>query len=234
MALFAIGDLHLPGHLDKPMDVFGQHWDRHFDSISENWTRLITKDDTVLIPGDVSWAMQMPDAMDDLYAIAALPGRKLILRGNHDYWWSSISKLRSALPEGMYAVQNDAIVMPEAIICGTRGWNVPLEGEADYQNDDKIYQRELLRLRMSLDAAQRLKAKEDKPIVAMLHFPPIYQGLSTTGFSDILEEYQVPYAVYGHLHGAGIKNGFNGEHGGTRYQLASCDALGFCPIRIMP
>lgn len=233
MSLFAIGDLHLPGHLDKPMDVFGQHWDRHFDVITENWLQKITDADTVLLPGDLSWAMQQEQAMDDLMAIARLPGRKLILRGNHDYWWSSISKLRSALPTSMQAIQNDALVMPEAIVCGTRGWNIPDENDPASQNDVKIYQRELLRLSLSLEEATRLQNQEDKPIVAMLHFPPIYSDLRETGFSGLLEQYHVPYAVYGHLHGLGIRNGFTGEHNGVQYHLVSCDALEFSPAYIL-
>ena len=102
MSIFAIGDLHLPGHAQKPMDVFGSHWDRHFETISDHWRRMVTSEDVVLIPGDISWAMQLEEALDDLRAIAALPGRKLLLRGNHDYWWSSLSKLRAALPQGMF------------------------------------------------------------------------------------------------------------------------------------
>lgn len=233
MAVFAIGDLHLPGHLDKPMDVFGQQWDRHFDSIERNWRSAVSPGDIVLVPGDLSWAMQMDKAMDDLRAIAALPGLKLILRGNHDYWWSSISKLRAALPESMKAIQNDAVYTPEAVVCGTRSWSLPMEGDEAYDSDMKLYQREIIRLRLSLEAGARLSRETGKPLIAMTHFPPLYSDCKPTGFSELIEEYRVPIAVYGHLHGAGIKNAFIGEHGGTKYSLVSCDAIDFCPIRVL-
>ena len=125
MAVFAIGDLHLPGHEKKPMDVFGSHWDRHFETISDHWRQLISQEDIVLIPGDISWAMQLAQAADDLNAIAALPGRKLLLRGNHDYWWNSLSKLRAVLPEGMFAFQNDGILLDVLVFCGTLCLNLP-------------------------------------------------------------------------------------------------------------
>ena len=125
MSVFAIGDLHLPGHAEKPMDVFGSHWDRHFETISENWRAKITHEDIVLIPGDISWAMQLSDAADDLAASGELPGTKLLLRGNHDYWWSSLSKLRAALPKSMHVIQNDAMLLDGRVFCGTRGWTFP-------------------------------------------------------------------------------------------------------------
>ena len=148
MAVFAIGDLHLPGHQQKPMDVFGSHWDRHFETISENWRRLIAPEDIVLIPGDISWAMQLAQAVDDLNDIAALPGRKLLLRGNHDYWWSSLAKIKAVLPAGMTVIQNDAATMDGHVFCGTRGWVFPTQQAALSPEDEKIYQRELLRLRL--------------------------------------------------------------------------------------
>ena len=156
MAIYAIGDLHLPGHQEKPMNVFGDHWDRHFDVIRENWLSMVSPEDVVLIPGDISWAMQLEEARDDLMQIAALPGRKLLLRGNHDYWWNSISKVRALLPENMYAIQNDALALDGVVYCGTRGWNIPGEGQPTDPQDVKIFQRELLRLEMSLQQAEKL------------------------------------------------------------------------------
>ena len=121
MSIFAIGDLHLPGHAQKPMDVFGSHWDRHFDVIRENWLSMVAPEDVVLIPGDISWAMLFEEAMIDIRSIAELPGQKVLLRGNHDYWWSSVSRLRAALPKGMYALQNDAIAVDGvAVVSGDR------------------------------------------------------------------------------------------------------------------
>jgi len=230
MSVFAIGDLHLPGHAQKPMDVFGSHWDRHFETISENWRKKITAQDVVLIPGDISWAMQLGDALDDLNAIGELPGAKLLLRGNHDYWWSSLSKLRAVLPEGMHVIQNDAMRIGGHVFCGTRGWNFPTPQQPLGAQDEKVYQRELMRLRMSLDQARKLDGGN---ITVMLHFPPLFADGVGTAFTDILEEYAVKRVVYGHLHGAGIKIAFEGERNGVDYRLVSCDALDFCPVKIM-
>ena len=230
MSVFAIGDLHLPGHEQKPMDVFGSHWDRHFETISENWRRKITAEDIVLIPGDISWAMQLSEAQDDLNAIGGLPGTKLLLRGNHDYWWSSLSKLRAVLPEGMHVIQNDAVCFGGHVFCGTRGWNFPTPQQPLGAQDEKVYQRELMRLRMSLDQAKKLQGED---LTVMLHFPPLFADGVSTAFTEILEEYAVDRVVYGHLHGAGIKIGFVGEREGIDYHLVSCDALGFDPIVII-
>ena len=229
MSVFAIGDLHLPGHEQKPMDVFGSHWDRHFETISEHWRAAITDEDVVLIPGDISWAMQLSQAADDLNAIACLPGTKLLLRGNHDYWWSSLSKLRAALPPSMHVIQNDAMCIGGHVFCGTRGWNFPTPQQALDEQDEKVYRRELMRLRMSLDQARKLGGED---VTVMLHFPPLFADGIGTAFTEILEEYQVDHVVYGHLHGLGIKIGFEGEREGIQYHLVSCDALGFHPKKI--
>ncbi len=227
MSIFAIADLHLPGGSEKPMDVFGVHWDRHFDTIRNHWQNLVADDDIVLIPGDISWAMQLHQAADDLQSIAALPGRKVLLRGNHDYWWSSITRVRALLPEGMYALQNDALALDGFVFCGTRGWVFPTEGNPLLEQDQKIYQRELLRLGLSLEEAGRKGMPGDT--VVLMHFPPLLADGVGTAFSSMLEEAGVGDVVYGHLHGAGIKNGFTGMHNGVRYHLTSCDAIDFSP-----
>jgi hypothetical protein len=231
MRLFAIGDLHLPGGDDKPMDVFGPQWDRHFLRIQENWQKLIEDEDTVLIPGDISWAMQLEDARADLEAIGSLPGRKIICKGNHDYWWNSISRVRSILPPSITAVQHSAADLGEAVACGTRGWLIPTkETPLDAQNE-KIFLREAERLRLALDAAKHMAG--ERPLVVMMHYPPLLEAETDTLFTSILEEYRVHTVVYGHLHGAGIQIGYNGEHNGIRYHLVSCDSIGFCPKEIL-
>ena len=139
--LFAIGDLHLPGGDDKPMNVFGDHWDDHFERISEDWRARVGEDDTVLIPGDISWAMQLEHAIPDLHAIGELPGKKVILKGNHEYWWSSITKVRANLPAGMKALQYDALDIGEAVVCGTRLWNLPTRDNALKPEDQHIFDR---------------------------------------------------------------------------------------------
>lgn len=227
MNIFAISDLHLPAQ-EKPMDVFGAHWENHFEKISQDWREKVTDEDIVLLPGDLTWAMRLEDAMEDLRRVGELPGRKIILRGNHDYWWGGIGQVRRALPEGMYAVQNDAMELDGYIFAGTRGWTLP--GSEATRDDLKIYERERLRMDMSLKAARRLSS--DKPLVVMMHYPPFSQACE--GFVDILGQYGVDICVYGHLHGAGLQYGFNGERDGIIYHQVSCDGLDFRLRRIIP
>lgn len=230
MRLFAIGDLHLPGGDDKPMDVFGPQWDRHFLRIRENWQKLVGDEDVVLIPGDISWAMQLEEARTDLEEIGSLPGRKIICKGNHDYWWNSISRVRSILPASMTALQHSAADLGSAVVCGTRGWLIPTgETPLDPQNE-KISRREAERLRLALDAAKALA--DGRPLIVMMHYPPLLEAETDTLFTTVLEEYGVHTVVYGHLHGAGIQIGFNGEHNGICYHLVSCDSINFCPKEI--
>lgn len=228
MAIFAIGDLHLPGNSAKPMDVFGAHWDHHMDTIRENWLAMVKPSDTVLIPGDISWAMQLDDARDDLRMIAELPGTKVLLRGNHDYWWSSISRLRAVLPEGMIALQNDSIELGGAAVCGTRGWTFPTVQFPLDEQETKVYRRELIRLQITLEAA----GKHGLPVIAMTHYPPLLTDYRDTEFTAIMEQYGVKLCVYGHLHGIGIRSGFTGMHNGVEYRLVSCDSIDFSPVKV--
>ena len=230
MSLWAIGDLHLPGGQEKPMDIFGPQWDRHFDRIADNWRESVKPEDTVLIPGDISWAMTMDQAREDLQAIGELPGRKVMIRGNHDYWWSGISRVREALPEGMFALQQDALDLGDGVVCGTRGWMIPTEETPLKEADAKIYRRELQRLELALDAASRMAA--GRPVIVMLHYPPLYQNQRSSGFTERMRAAGVRVCVYGHLHGAGIAAGFCGEEDGVRYELTSCDSQGFAPRKI--
>ena len=225
MRLYAIGDLHLPGGQEKPMDVFGEHWEGHFDRIAADWRERVTADDVVLIPGDTSWAMQLSDALPDLNAISELPGRKILIKGNHDYWWGGIGQVRRALPAGMQAIQHDVVDLGDVVVTGTRGWAYPTAETPLSQEDERIFNREMIRLELALQAAQ--KAAGERPILVMLHYPPLYQQDRDTPFTSLLEKYAVHTVVYGHLHGAGIRAGFTGMWNGVRYQLASCDSLGF-------
>ncbi|MGN1369919.1 MAG: metallophosphoesterase [Aristaeellaceae bacterium] len=225
MRLFAIGDLHLPGGQEKPMDVFGDHWEDHFARIAATWRERVTAEDTVLIPGDISWAMQLEEAVPDLLAIGELPGRKLIIKGNHDYWWSGIGQVRRVLPEGMQAIQHDVVDLGDAVVTGTRGWAYPTAEASLSPEDERIFRREMIRLELALQAAH--KAAGERPIVVMLHYPPLYQQDRDTPFTRLLEKYPVHTVVYGHLHGGGIRAGYTGEWNGIRYLLSSCDSLGF-------
>lgn len=222
--VFAISDLHLPGGDDKAMDVFGDHWQDHFQKISEDWKQKVTYRDIVLLPGDISWAMHLKDALPDLQMIGELPGIKIMLKGNHDYWWSAISQVRASLPAGFHALQNDAVEAGEMVFAGSRGWVTPgLEQEEP--DTQKIYSRELLRLEMSLQKAE--KVREDKPLIALCHFPPCSNRGEDTPVTQLLERYQVNHVVYGHLHGQACGSGFQGQKNGVYYHLTSCDCLGF-------
>ena len=228
MAVYAISDLHLPGGDVKPMDVFGEHWAGHFEKISADWRGKVGPDDVVLLPGDLSWAMTLKEAQADLDAVGALPGKKVILRGNHDYWWSAIGRVREALPEGMYAVQNDCVTLDGRLICGTRGWLIPTDQTPP--EDVKIYRRELLRLEMTLKEARRRSS--DAPLLCMMHYPPVTESLRDTEFVALLTQYGVRDLVYGHLHGASLKGAFRGEYRGIRFHQVSCDGLDFKLCRL--
>ena len=230
MRLFAIGDLHLPGGQEKPMDIFGDHWEGHFERIAKDWRDRVTDDDAVLIPGDTSWAMQLSDAVPDLQRISDLPGRKLLIKGNHDYWWGGIGQVRRALPEGVMAIQHDVADLGDVVVTGTRGWAFPTEETLLSAEDERIFNRELIRLELALSAAR--KAADGRPVLLMLHYPPLYQTERDTAFTRLIEKYPVHTVVYGHLHGAGIRAGFTGEWNGVRYMLTSCDALGFALAEI--
>ncbi|MBQ8507734.1 MAG: metallophosphoesterase [Clostridia bacterium] len=221
MAVWAISDLHLPAR-QKPMDIFGPHWANHFERIREDWLMRVQDGDIVLLPGDLTWAMHLEEAQEDLEQIGALPGKKLLLRGNHDYWWSSIGRVRRMLPEGSYALQNDSLLLDGYLFAGSRGWTIPAEpdGEGD---DARIYRRERQRLEMSLKSARQKSA--DAPIIVMMHYPPRSEGC--VGFADLLSEYGVKTVVYGHLHGAGLAGAIHGELDGITYHQVSCDGLGF-------
>lgn len=221
MAVWAISDLHLPAR-QKPMDIFGPHWQNHFERIRQDWLEKVQPEDIVLLPGDLTWAMHLEEAQEDLDRIGELPGIKLLLRGNHDYWWSSIGRVRRMLPEGCYALQNDSILLEGVLFAGSRGWTIP--GDPDGENDDaRIYRRERQRLEMSL-ANARTK-DEHAPLIAMMHYPP--RGEQMEGFADILKRFGVERVVYGHLHGAGLAGAMNGEVDGIVYHQVSCDGLDF-------
>ncbi len=225
-AVFAIADLHMPGIHDKTMDIFGEHWEGHVEKIVEDWQSRVTQEDIVLIPGDISWAMTLDEAKEDLALLGRLPGKAVLLRGNHDYWWSSISRLRANLPEGVFAIQNDAIKIDDYIFCGSRGWTYPLDNE----EDEKIYKRELERLSLSLKSMQRLR--KDEQVIALLHFPPTDVTGEDSAVTDLLEEYGVDQVVYGHLHGPGGQMSFDGAKNGIQYHFVACDALDFKLLKL--
>ena len=227
--VYAIGDLHLSLSVpNKAMDVFGAHWKDHADRIKEAWQDTVSEDDLVLIPGDVSWAMYLSDAIADLAFIGSLKGSKLLLRGNHDYWWQSVTKVRAALPKGMYALQNDVFRFGDVYICGTRGWTVPESSHFKESADRKLFERELIRLDLSLNALPK-----DVQAIGMLHFPPFSESGEPSEFAKKFAAAGVTDVVYGHLHGASHRFAFNGEYDGVRYHTVSADFLDFCPKKIL-
>lgn len=227
MAIFAIADLHLSTTSEKPMDIFGPQWALHSRRISSEWREKVSEDDTVLIPGDISWAMTLDDAVPDLDLIAHLPGTKVLIRGNHDYWWHSIGKVRNRLHSSVHALQNDAFVRDGVAIAGTRGWLLPTHPKFT-ELDEKIYNREAGRLRLSLEAA----AATELPILVMLHYPPCTNLFDDTLYTQLMEEYHVNVCVYGHLHGNAHRYRVEGEKNDVQYQLVSADYLQFSPTMI--
>ena len=228
MALYAISDLHLAFTTDKPMDIFGAKWLKHDEKIKENWIKKITDEDTVLIAGDISWSMRSDESKVDLDWIDALPGKKIISKGNHDYWWGGISKL-NRMYENTKFLQNNFYTYEDYAICGSRGWI--LEGSDRFtEKDKKIFDREIIRLKLSLD-----KAKEAgyENIVVMIHYPPMNEKRENSAFNNLFKEYGVKKVIYGHLHGPSLANVLNGEHEGIEYLMTSCDFLDFDPKRIL-
>lgn len=224
MKIFAIADTHLSGEPPaKPMSIFGAHWEGHWLKIKKSWQEQVSNEDVVLIAGDISWAMKLPDALVDLTAIMNLPGRKIIVRGNHDYWWQTVSKMEKAVEGKIEFLNNNFAPVDEWAICGSRGWICP-EDPLFKAKDRPIFERELLRIEASLKAARDAGFTR---IILMLHFPPFYDNHSDTGFTDLIMKYGVEICIYGHLHSESIKNATTGIINGVAYYLVSCDALDF-------
>lgn len=222
MNIFAIGDLHLSfdERIQKPMDIFGPSWVNHHEKVRKNWEEKVGEEDLVIIPGDVSWGLRADEAMADLRWIHRLPGRKVITKGNHDLWWTSVTRL-NRLYDNMTFLQNHCYMTAEGVaVCGTRGWICPGTEGFD-EHDEKIYNRELLRLEFSLKEAEKAGAKMT---IAALHYPPTNDKLQGSGFTRMLEDFNVRMCVYGHLHGKdAFKNGIKGVFNGIEYRLVSLD-----------
>ena len=230
MNIYAIGDLHLSGEPPtKPMEVFGAYWLGHKEKIKNNWLNTVQASDTVIVCGDISWAMGIKNAAEDLAWLAQLPGRKLLLRGNHDYWWSSLAKMQQLYGENFEFLQNDCIMVGDTAICGTRGWVLP-SSENFTPEDEKIYKREALRLQLSLEAATK---NNPARIIVAMHYPPLFAAEEQTLFTNLLEQYQVQHCVYGHIHGENHVLTFEGDRAGVNYKLVSCDTQGFALTRVL-
>lgn len=226
MSVFAISDLHLSLSADKPMDIF-KGWANYVQRIDKNWRAVVTDKDTVVLPGDISWEMKLSDAVQDFEFINALPGRKIILKGNHDLWWTSIKKQNEFLADNKFDtiefLHNSAVVADGKVICGTRGWLIEESG-----TDSKLINREAGRLRMSLEAG----AKLGDELVVFLHYPPVTQQNVCTEIVNVLKEYNVKHVYYGHIHGDSAIYAVNGEVDGIKYHLVSSDRVDFTPVLV--
>lgn len=235
MAIYAIADTHLGLDVDKPMDIFGDQWQNHEQYLAENWRAAVEAGDTVLLPGDISWAMNLQEALADLRFLNDLPGEKILMRGNHDYWWSSVTKLEKFCVQEKLAtlkfLRNNAFLLEKnTIICGTRGWILPDDPEFTAA-DEKIYLRELGRLELSLEAAQKLRNKDSR-LIACLHYPPFGKDMKRGRYTELMREYGVAHCVYGHIHGQKKGQNRNTMLDDVKYSLVAADSLSFKPLRL--
>ncbi len=229
MRVFAISDLHLALAADKPMDIFGPGWEGYMQRLRQNWNLIVTDEDLVLIPGDLSWATYLDMAGPDFHFIEELPGRKIISKGNHDYWWATHKKLNMFLERETLSsisfLQNNIFFYDNFAVAGSRGWKNP-EDDGFTNDDEKIYDRELERLKLSLKHAEGFQGI----IICMLHYPPFNAKGSPGEFIELMKSYGVSVCVYGHLHGKRCALAVEGEYDGIRYHLVSSDYLNFVPL----
>lgn len=224
MAVFAISDLHLPLGVKKPMDIFGKRWDHYVERMEENWKKTIAADDLVIIPGDISWATYMEEAVADLRFIDHLPGTKVLSRGNHDYWWATLNKLRELREREqlstIHFLHNTCYRKGDVVVCASRGWITP-EDKEFRESDEKIYRRELIRLELSLTEAKKTGAPQ---LIAAMHYPPL------ADFMRLIESFDAAWVVYGHLHHEtrGVYTEIS-----PRTKLVSSDYLSFLPEKIL-
>lgn len=226
MALYVLGDPHLSFRAHKPMDVFGGAWDGYVDKLRAGLS-VLREEDTIVLAGDISWGMSLDEAEEDFAFLNSFPGRKLILKGNHDYWWTTANKTYQFWAERGFTtlnlLHNNCYEYREYALCGTRGW---FWEEDQNGHNQKVFNRELLRLEASL------KAAGERPRLAFLHYPPLYQGYRCQEILDLLERYQVKACYYGHLHGGSHRLALEGVHGTVEYHLVAGDYLGFRPLKI--
>ncbi|MCK5133451.1 MAG: metallophosphoesterase [Candidatus Sabulitectum sp.] len=229
MRVFSLADLHLGFAVDKPMDIFGSIWENHPGKIEENWKNTVKDSDIVLIPGDISWGINFEQAGPDLEFLDSLPGRKYISRGNHDYWWSSLSRVSQFVGPSITVLQRNAVDCGDFILAASKGWNTPLWDGFKPTEDMKLYQRELGRMQIALEKAKHLK-KSGQKLVYMMHFPPVVDG-KPSEFAESLSDCGVSLCLYGHLHGI-WSDKVNMEYKGVLYRIASADYLNFKPVEI--
>lgn len=230
MSIYAIGDLHLSFANPKPMNIFGNNWNNHEEKIKLDWISKVKEEDTVVLPGDFSWAMNLKDTKKDFEYINNLPGRKIMSKGNHEYWWTTVTNIKKFLKENNFSnidfLYNNSIEVEDKLICGTRGWNLNLESETS----NKIITREEIRLENSIQDA--INKNLDKEIIVFMHYPPIIKQNLNTGFFKILKKYNIKRCYYAHLHGNSIKEALNGVYDRIEFKLVSADGLDFKLLKI--
>ena len=233
MAIYAISDLHLSFSTDKPMNIFGTIWENYEEKIKENWINKITDDDLVLLPGDFSWAMYLKDTVKDFEYLSKLPGKKLLLKGNHDYWWTTLTSMRNFLKDNKFEnidfIYNNSYEYEGNIIVGTRGWTL-----SDNSEDKRLVKRELLRLELSIQDGIK-KYGNEKPIIVCMHYPPVLKNSNygRTEFTEVMKKYNVKKCIYGHLHGTSQTDVIKGIIEGIDYKMVSCDYTKFELIKII-
>lgn len=234
MSIFVIGDLHLSFNNPKPMDIFGDNWSGHEEKIRSNWIENVNEDDLVILPGDFSWETYLIDTKLDFEFLNSLPGKKLLLKGNHDYWWTTVTSMKTFLKENNFTnidfLYNNSYEFEDKIICGTRGWSI-----IDEEADKKLINRELIRLEISLKDGID-KYGNDKEIIVFMHYPPITKAKiiseQEAEFVELMKKYNVKRCFYGHLHGASIADAIEGEVEGIEFKLVSADGLDFKLLKI--
>lgn len=234
MSIYVIGDLHLSFSTDKPMDIFGKNWENHSEKIKQSWIKQVTENDTVILPGDFSWATYLENTSNDFEYLNSLPGKKIMLKGNHDYWWSTLAKMNKYLKENNFEniefLCNNSFCIEDKIIVGTRGWtNTNLKSE----ENRKILKRENARLKLSIEDGIK-KFGENKDIIAFLHYPPFYKEpvVEEMDFIKTLKQYNVKKCYYGHLHGESHREAIEGLVDGIEYKLVSSDYMNFELLKI--
>ncbi len=230
MAIYVIADLHLSFSQDKPMSIFGENWEGHSEKIKNNWISKVKPEDTVVLPGDFSWAMYLQDTYKDFEYLNSLPGKKLLLKGNHDYWWTTVTNMRNFLEENKFKnidfIYNNSYSVENKILTGTRGWNL-----LDTENSSKMIKRESIRLQLAIEDGIK-KYGDDKEIIVFMHYPPISNTNKKSDFLKILKQYDIKRCYYGHLHGKSHQDAVEGIVDGIEFKLISADYLNFDVIKV--
>ena len=235
MSMYTIGDLHLSFKENKPMSIFGDNWENHEEKIKKDWIEKVKAEDLVILPGDFSWATYLEDTDEDFKYLNELPGKKILLKGNHDYWWTTLKSMRRFIEENEFEnidfLYNNAYLYKNYILAGTRGWN-----QTEDQEDKRLFAREVLRLELSIKKGIE-EFGEDKEIIIFTHYPPISKNKvlqhETNDMIEMMKKYNVKQCYYGHLHGASINDAFEGEYKGIEFKLVSADGLDFKLFKIL-